>query len=135
MACPYFRPTARLETNSWIVPPRLPLGDAFTGECRADAGAFQPDEARLRQCCNVGYGRAACERFPRGAKHDAVRFHIANDAGGLIRIQYVFEEACWPREHGILMCSAATREMTGADDAILKSQAAAFVESYLRRRA
>ena len=134
MACPYFRPKARLETSSWIVPPRLPLGDAFSGECLADAGAFQPDEARLRESCNVGYGRAACERFPQQAKRDAVRFHVAEDAGELIRIQYVFEEACWPREHGLLECSTASREVKGADDTVLTSQAAAFVESYLRRR-
>ncbi|MBZ5609881.1 MAG: hypothetical protein LAP38_16595 [Acidobacteriia bacterium] len=135
MACPYFYPVARFETSTWVVPPRLPLGDAYAGECRAAAGAYQPDETRLRETCNVGYGRLCCDRFPEQASVDAVRFHVAQDAGDLIRIQYVFEKDCWPQQHGVLECSAASREFSGGPlDAVLSRQAAAFVESYLRRR-
>jgi hypothetical protein len=133
MACPYFYPVARFETSSWTVPPRLPLGDAYAGECRAASDAFQPDETRVRGTCNVGYGRACCDRFPAGANNDAVRFSMAEDAGELIRIQYIFEKDCWPREHGVLECSAGKVLNAGANE-ILSSQASAFVASYLRRR-
>src|SRR5271165_4478195 len=91
MACPYFYPVARFENNPWSVPPRLPLGDAFAGICRAPGNSTQPDEGRMREVCNLGLGRHACEQFPPGSAADAIRFHVAQDAGELINIQYVFE--------------------------------------------
>ena len=135
MACPYFYPVARFETSYWVVPPRLPLGDPYTGECRAADIAFQPEESRVRQICNLGYGRGRCDRFPEAALTDAVRFHVAGDAGELIRIQYVFEKDCWPQDRGVVECSSATGNLSsGPDNAVLRKQAAAFVESYLRRK-
>ena len=134
MACPYFFPTARLDNGSWVIPPRVPLGDAQTGECRANAIPFQPDEAHLRDACNCGYGRLGCERFPADAACDAVRFHVGEESGALIRIQYVFEKDSWPAGHGMLDYSLAAREIRGTEDAILARQAEAFVESYVRRK-
>jgi hypothetical protein len=135
MACPYFYPIARFETSSWAVPPRLPLGDPYTGECRAENTAFLPDETRVRQICNLGYGRGRCDHFPDRAGADAVRFHVASDAGELIRIQYVFERECWPHGHGVFECHATTGKLSsGPDGEILRKQAEAFVESYLRRK-
>jgi hypothetical protein len=134
MACPYFYPVARLETNYWAVPPRLPLGDAYSGECRARESSFQPDEKTARQFCNIGYGRGCCERFPSDAEADAVRFHIAREAAGLIRIQYIVEKDCWPHEHGTFEYSMHSPELSGGvTDEILHRQASAFVESYRRR--
>ena len=133
MACPYFYPFVRFETSGWEIPRRLPLGDAYSGECRANGAAFQPEETRVRQVCNLGYGRSCCERFPEAASADAVRFHVAKHRGKLIRIQYVFEKDCWPKEHGVIECSGAAVSNGPADD-ILRKQAAAFLESYLRRR-
>ena len=134
MACPFFYPVAQLDTNYWAVPPRLPLGDAYSGECRAQDSSFQPDENTTRQFCNLGYGRGVCERFPSNAESDAVRFHIAGETAGLIRIQYIVEKDCWPREHGTFECSIPSQELTGgmADD-ILRRQVATFVASYRRR--
>ncbi|HLG99514.1 MAG TPA: hypothetical protein VKX49_24615 [Bryobacteraceae bacterium] len=134
MACPYFYPEARLENGPWVVPPRLPLGDAYIGKCRAGASAFQPEEMHVRQVCNSGYGRGCCDRFPENAPHDAVRFHVAEDSGGLIRIRYVFEKECWPRDNGILECAAVSLKIHGTADEILRSQALAFAGSYLRLR-
>jgi len=135
MACPYFYPTARLDQGSWIIPPRLPLGDAYAGECRASSDAVQPDEAHVREVCNAGYGRGCCGQFPQAASTDAVRFHMAQDSGPLIRIQYILERDCWPVENGVMECSTTSREIRGTENAILRGQGAAFVESYLRRRA
>jgi hypothetical protein len=138
MACPYFYPVARFENSPWSIPPRLPLGDAFSGECRAPGSTLQPDETRMREVCNSGYGRHSCEQFPSGSGADAIRFHVAKDAGKLIQIQYVFEKDCWPVQHGTLDCSTAdcdtTRESSQLAAEILRRQADAFVESYLRRR-
>ena len=132
MACPFFYPLARFESNSWAVPPRLPLGDPYTGECRATGAAFQPEEHCVREICNVGYGRGRCDRFPETAPADAVRFHVAEDGGEALRVQYVLERDCWPAQHGALECSAES--VAGTDDEILRKQAAAFLASYLRRR-
>jgi hypothetical protein len=135
MACPYFYPVARFESSGWVVPPRLPLGDPYTGECRAAGIAFQPDETRIRHICNLGYGRGRCDCFPDRASTDAVRFHVARDAGELIHIQYIFEKECWPQAHGVFDCDGATGNLSnGPDDQILRKQASAFIQSYLRRK-
>jgi hypothetical protein len=124
MACPYFFPVARFETSPWSIPPRLPLGDAFSGECRA-LSAIQPDETRMREVCNLGYGRHGCDQFPERSAADAVRFHVSQDSGELINIQYVFEKDCWPGEHG---------DAADLTNGIVRRQAQVFLESYLRRR-
>jgi len=135
MACPYFYPLARFETTSWVVPPRLPLGDPFAGECRVREASFQPDEDKVRQVCNLGYGRGRCDQFPDAADTDAVRFHVATDAGELIHIQYSYEKDCWPREHGMIEYSTAEGVVSSDPaNAILRRQVAAFVEGYVRRR-
>jgi hypothetical protein len=132
MACPYFYPVARFESSPWAVPPRLPLGDAYAGECRAP-GANRPDESRMREICNLGYGRNRCEYFPAASAADAVRFHVSQDTGELVRIQYVFEKDCWPGERGFFECRPDAA-FPGAKDQTLRRQAQAFLESYLRRR-
>lgn len=135
MACPYFFPVARFESNPWVVPPRLPLGDAFTGECRAPDCTGQPEESRMREVCNAGYGRGICELFPSdSAASDAVRFHVAADDGERIRIQYVLERECWPATHGSIEYTLARGAISVAGDEILGRQAEAFLESYIRRR-
>jgi len=133
MACPYFYPVARFETSTWAIPPRLPLGDPYSGECRAGASAFQPEESRVRQVCKLGYGRGCCDRFPESATADAVRFHVSKRRGKLIRIQYIVEKDCWPKEHGTFEYASAVVSK-GPDDEVLRRQASAFLESYLRRR-
>lgn len=88
----------------------------------------------MREVCNLGYGRGRCERFPADATSDAVRFHVGEDAGKLIRIQYIFEKDCWPGEHGTLEYSSTSHFSSSPAGETLRRQAAAFVESYLRRR-
>lgn len=79
----------------------------------------------MREVCNLGYGQHGCEQFPKTSSADCVRFHVANDQGELIHIQYVFEKDCWPVEHG---------DASKLTDETLLRQAGAFVESYLKRR-
>ncbi len=130
MACPFFFPIARFEDRSWAVSPRLPLGDPYTGECRAQSTAISPDESVLRQHCNRGYGRGECDRFPPESEADAVRFHVSAQQGTLLQIQFIFEKSCWPVRHGLL---EYRNGLIGGTGAILDRQASAFAESYLRR--
>jgi hypothetical protein len=114
----------------------LPLGDPYAGECRATNPTSQPDDDRLRRSCNLGYSAASCDRFPSGSDCDAARFHVTEDAGSTIRIQYIFEKSCWPQRQGSLEYSVNSNGFSDScAEEILERQAAAFVESYLRRRA
>ena len=132
MACPYFYPAVRLEEDLWAVPPRLPLIDAYSGECRA-AGQT-PDAAALHALCNSGYARGKCVHFPEDASHDAVRFSVLSDSAGAIRVEYVFERNCWPLGHGVLSYSAVTHSFASSPlDEVAGRQAEVFIESYLRR--
>jgi len=122
MACPYFYPVEARGGS-----PMLPLGDSWTGVCRAGGGEpFQPGDASLKQWCNLGYARGECPRFPAGdGGGDAVRFTITGCEGGAVGIYYVVERDHHPLAHGAGY----------PDDPILRRQAEAYVESYRRRSA
>jgi hypothetical protein len=45
----------------------MPLGDAWSGVCRAaPTGEWLPDPNTLQQLCNFGYAREKCARVPAG---------------------------------------------------------------------
>jgi hypothetical protein len=138
MSCPYFdpeRPNARAAGSQHSY---LPLGDAWTGTCRADARhPDQPDEASMLSLCNIGYARGTCPRFPaEDAGPDAARFTIAADDGASLRIYYVLERDHKPFAHGPLDCAAgeSTFHCNPAGDLTAK-QALAYLASYLKRKA
>ena len=136
MACPYFYPTERLEQNGWPHPSRLPLGDGFAGTCRADpAHDFHPSETTQREYCNLGYARGHCYRFPQDGP-DAVRFTVAGEQDGRVQIDWVLEKGHRPYQHGLLEYDAAQRVfLPSPSNPLVKRQAEAYVESYLRRKA
>jgi hypothetical protein len=130
MSCPYFFPVEMRGGSA-----TLPLGDSWSGTCRAVPGGFQPDDAALRQCCNLGYARRTCPRFPAGDGPDAVRFTISGLAGDILSISYVVERDHYPFAHGSMACSVSTGQWNIAvPDETLHRQAQAYVESYLRRK-
>jgi hypothetical protein len=133
MPCPYFHPLGQL---AWPNAPRLPLGDAYSGRCEADpALPADPDPTTLRDCCNLGYARGKCVRFPDAAGPDAVRFAVTADAGNSIRIYWVREKGHEPFDHGPLEYSTETRVFSpAAVDTAVEQQAQAYVASYLRRK-
>ena len=115
----------------------LPLGDAWSGTCRARTGPPQsPGEEQLRHLCNFGYARGRCDRFPlQDAGSDAVRFTIAGDDGSSLRIYYVEERDHHPFAHGPLEYLLAGRGFLDKPKSeILARQAEAYAESYLRRK-
>lgn len=134
MACPYFFPLSLIENTGFTIPPRLPLGEAYSGECRADAVPHVPSEPLLGRACNPGYGRAACHRFPSDAAADAVRFHVSDTAERSIRVQFVLEKDCWPAAHGVLIYSEPDgRFLEPHQNPVIQRQAEVFLDSYQRR--
>jgi hypothetical protein len=133
MPCPYFHPVGQL---AWPNAPRLPLGDAYAGRCEADPGfPADPDPATLRDCCNLGYARGKCARFPDANGPDAVRFAVTADQGGYVTIYWVREKGHEPFDHGPLEYSRDTEGFTsGSAGPAVQRQAHAYVASYLRRK-
>jgi hypothetical protein len=136
MACPYFYPVERFSESAWRKHPRLPLGDPYTGCCRADAvREWTPDQDSLREFCNMGYARSRCPRFPAGNGPDAYRFTIVTDTGDTLSVFYVAELGHSTLESGMLEYSPATGRISqGKDGETFQKQARAYVESYLRRK-
>ena len=135
MACPFFMPEAPLESEGYTRAPRMPLGEAYTGQCHACSGPpMHPAGDRLRELCNFGYARGRCDRFPAGDAADAVRFSITAAETGSVRMVYVIESQNLPVEHGVVEYLIREQRVTGAPTALLASQARAFAASYFRSR-
>ena len=134
MACPFFVPSRRLETTGWVRPPRYPLGDLFSGSCHAIPS--DPAEGHQDECCNFGYARGRCDRFPGGSAPDAVRFSVTEDTPARLLVVYVVEKDHSPVEHGTLEYTIEDARLHGPSISdVLTQQARAFLESYLSRRA
>lgn len=137
MSCPYFypvQPRAGADPRAAM----LPLGNRWTGLCRAVAGEnCQPDEAQLYPLCHFGYARGVCDRFPAndpGA--DAVRFTIRADDGRTLHLYYVLERDHHPLAHGPLEYSLSAASFAHEPaDPIVRRQAEAYVASYLKSKA
>jgi hypothetical protein len=126
MSCPYFYPT-QSRGGSGL----LPLGDWWQGLCHTDPAL--PVEPGDSTCCNLGYARGQCTRFPDTEGPDAVRFTIAQaDAAG-VRLYYVMERDHHPFAHGPLEF-AFDGGFRGQPGGLLERQALAYVESYRRRK-
>jgi hypothetical protein len=110
----------------------LPLGESWSGFCRA-----LPDDVHAVSdaCCNVGYARETCSRFPPGEGPDAVRVTISRHEPAGLSIYYVIERDHHPFAHGALEYSfPAGCFMTPLEPETVARQAYAYVESYLRRK-
>ena len=133
MACPYFIPEKRCETELWTHRTRLPLGDGYAGSCSAPGheGAT-PSEEELKSACNLGNSR--CCRLPEDRALDSVRFHVKFDEGTLLGLSYCTEREHHPREHGMLQFDAASGTFIAAstESAVLRL-AQAFIQSHLQR--
>lgn len=126
MACPFFMPSARVDSNEWLHAPRFTLIDEYRGTCHV-SDTFAPEESAQREVCNCGYAAGRCGRFPDGSP-DAVRFSVIGEDGPALRILYVFEKDHLPGRHGIAEPEAET------PDPVLSAQMRAFAVSYRLRR-
>ena len=126
MSCPYFYPTQSRGDSAL-----LPLGDWWQGLCHTDPA--QPAEPVDAMCCNLGYARGQCARFPDTAGPDAVRFTIGHDDAAGVRLYYVIERDHHPFAHGPLEYSFQDG-FQAPPHGLLERQAVAYVESYRRRK-
>jgi hypothetical protein len=136
MSCPYFDPVEPRREDSGPRHAMLPLGNSWSGICRAiPSQPAHPDNAALQSCCNLGYARDNCGRFPDASGPDAVRFTITSDDGATFRLYYVLERNHEPLAHGALEYSVAAGELAPAAEGVLTGrQARAYIESYMRRK-
>ena len=99
---PVFLPRGAIRNQPLECAAAFALGRRVFG--RMPRSGKHPSSPMKRACAKSatsGYGRHGCEQFPADSSAaDAIRFHVAKDAGELIHIQYVFEKDCWPVEHG-----------------------------------
>lgn len=135
MACPCFYPLAPAPIAIGRKAPPMPLGDAWSGVCRAVPGSEPaPAPIAVQQFCNFGYARGKCARVPEDAP-DAVRFSISDDRDGVIRIHWVVEKNHLPFAHGPLHYLRARGAFTVTHpDPCIARQAEAYVAGYLRRK-
>ena len=122
MACPFFMPSARVDSDQWLHAPRLTLIDEYRGTCHV-SDPFEPEESAQRDVCNCGYAGGRCDRFPAGSA-DAVRFSVIGEQGPALRILYVFEKDHFPARHAVAEPGAEIA------DPVLAAQIRAFAESY-----
>jgi hypothetical protein len=134
MACPYFVPLRRDDLRSGALGIPLPLGDAWTGICKAAESL--PEPAILDPLCWFGYARGRCRHFPeQDAGPDAVRFAVRRDDGASLNLYYVLERDHHPFAHGEIGYSVDGRRLLEPSvSETLQCQAEAYVDSYLRRR-
>ena len=134
MACPFFVPVRRLgNRDKWLHAPRLPLGDAYRGFCKAGAEPFEPPEPSQDEFCNCGYARGHCDRFPaEGA--DAVRFSLLSEDSARVRLVYILEKNHAPVEHGVIEYVRCGSRMEGTAQELLLAQCRAFLESHSKNK-
>ncbi len=140
MACPFFMPTEKLESGSWLHAGRLPLGCGWSGQCTASGYAGEvPTAEELRDFCNLGYAEG-CGRLPREREWDSVRFgaRTVSDMNGTaarIQILYICERAHRPAGQGTLEFDlAAGRWEHPHGDSRVQRMAECFLESYIEKR-
>jgi hypothetical protein len=134
VACPYFFPTQKSSNIYWSFPHRLPLGAGFCGTCTAGGERRQPEDAELRDLCNLGNARE-CSRLPAERRSDAVRFAVAKDAGQQIVLHYSCERNHAPVEHGKLQYDCVLKGWKSAhSDDCIQRQAECYIAAYLEKR-
>jgi hypothetical protein len=132
VACPFFMPMQRAESNTWLHPARLPLGAGWDGHCTASDTVPASDE--LREFCNLGYAKG-CSRLPADRAADAVRFSIAREADSRVWVLYSFEMNHRPGDHGTLEFQLAERRWTSLHpDPCVQKMADCYLEAYLLRK-
>ena len=131
MACPYFEPT-KLSVDARTL---RPLRNFWSGVCHAEPGHpfEQADQALLNECCNMGYARDKCSRFPAASGPDAVRFTVVRDAGQMIQVSFAVEKNHLPYAQGLLEYSREQESfVVSLPNGLIEQQARAYLAGYLR---
>ncbi len=134
MACPFFMPERRLESD-WPFPQRLPLGAGWSGVCTAPGhDGTQPGDNELKSGCNLGYAKN-CSRLPADRHADAVRFALGEESDGILRVRFACERQYLPAAHGELSYQRATATWVEKHtDARVQRMAECYVQIKLESR-
>jgi hypothetical protein len=131
VACPYFEPT-KLSVDAKTL---RPLRNFWSGMCHAEpAQPFeQSDQNVLSECCNMGYARNKCSRFPEVSGPDAVRFTVVRDAGRMVVVSFAVEKNHLPYAQGLLEYSRVEQSfVVSHPNRLIEHQARAYLAGYLR---
>jgi len=133
MPCPYFAPH-HIVAQPQNANARLPLIDEYDGLCRAASEPIDaPVELRFR-CCNHGYSRGCCERFPSGDARSSLRYDVVRKTQNMLELVCIEEQNYAPlRWRTIQYFLASERVEPELEDACTQAQAIAFCRSYLKR--
>ena len=133
MPCPYFEPQKVVE-NSHHPNARLPLLQEYDGLCHAGSEPVQaPAELRF-DCCNRGYSKGSCARFPLAEARSSMRYSILRRTSATLELICIEEQNYAPlRWRSVQFFLESKRLEPELDDACITAQAIAFCRSYLGR--
>ena len=133
MPCPYFEPV-QVASDGRHARARLPLLDEYEGVCHA-TGIPLAAPAELRfACCNHGYSRGCCQRFPGGEARSGIRYHVLRRTPVGLEVLCVEEQDYTPLAwHSMQYFFEGERIEPEAADACIRAQLLAFCRSYLKR--
>lgn len=133
MPCPFFAPR-HIVAQPQNVNARLPLIDEYDGWCRAGSEPIEaPVNLRFR-CCNHGYSKGSCERFPSGEARSSVRYDVVRQSQSSLELVCIEEQNYAPlRWHTMQYFLGSERLEPEFDDHCTQAQALAFCRSYLSR--
>jgi hypothetical protein len=133
MPCPFFEPQA-LASDPAHPHARLPLLDEYDGVCQAAADAFRVPRDLRFPCCNHGYSRGACSRFPASETRSSIRFDVLSVNPESLELLFVEERDHFPVNWRSVRYIVGTESIDpGLEDACARAQVVAFCRSYLRR--
>jgi hypothetical protein len=133
MPCPYFEPR-EIVGNSRHANARLPLFQEYEGLCRAGSEPVEaPAELRF-ECCNHGYSKGSCARFPLGDARSSIRYSILRRTPVSLDLICIEEQNYAPqRWRPVQFFFETGRLEPELEDACVRAQAVAFCRSYLER--
>ena len=80
MPCPFFAPEQRLDPGPWTNPPRLPLGDPYSGSCRVRPGEFHARPNPTSATYAIAAMRVAAATDSRGNCRGRGTFSVSETA-------------------------------------------------------
>jgi hypothetical protein len=113
---------------------RSHLRQRADGCCHAGGdSSLAPADMRYR-CCNQGYSRKICTRFPTGEDRATVRFSIERRTDTTLDLICIEESEYAPvRWYPLQYCFASADVEPQTVDPCVRAQAVALSKSYLKR--
>ncbi len=133
MPCPFFEPQ-RIATDPQHANARLPLLDEYDGLCHAQAETITAPATLRFGCCNHGYSRGCCDRFPAGEIRSGLRYDVVRRSPAALEIVCVEEQQYAPlRWQSIRYFFDTERIEPELTDLCMRAQVVAFCRNYLKR--